>query len=154
MRLWGGWLSGTIVRTPQYHEALFPNNLDVIEHLKRTQDAQWKRIDANDWLYQSWAYDAHNVGTTPGFNGDYKKALRSIKAKVLIMAGTGDLLNPEYEAREAASYITDVRYVAINETRPLGHISAAGITAPENDLQNAEIARFLDLVTQRGKLIQ
>jgi homoserine acetyltransferase len=28
------------------------------------------RIDANDWLYQSWAYDAHNVGTTPGFNGD------------------------------------------------------------------------------------
>jgi len=154
MRLWGGWLSGTIVRTPQYHEALFPNNMDVIEHLKRTQDAQWKRIDANDWLYQSWAYDAHNVGTTPGFNGDYKKALRSIKAKVLIMAGTGDLLNPEYEAREAASYITDVRYVAINETRPLGHISAAGITAPENDLQNAEIARFLDLVTQGGKLMQ
>jgi hypothetical protein len=28
------------------------------------------------------------------------------------------------------------------------------ITAPENDLQNAEIGRFLDLVTQRGKLIQ
>jgi hypothetical protein len=47
-----------------------------------------------------------------------------------------------------------VRYVAINETRPLGHISAAGLTAPENDLQNAEIARFLDVVTQRGKLIQ
>jgi homoserine O-acetyltransferase len=62
--------------------------MDVIEHLKRTQDAQWKRIDANDWLYQSWAYDAHNVGTTQGFNGDYKKALRSIKAKVLIMAGS------------------------------------------------------------------
>ncbi len=70
------------------------------------------------------------------------------------MAGTGDLLNPEYEAKEAASYITDVRYVALNETRPLGHISAAGITAPENDLQNAEIARFLDLVTQRGRLMQ
>jgi homoserine O-acetyltransferase/O-succinyltransferase len=154
MRLWGGWLSGTIVRTPQYHEALFPNNMDVIEHLKRTQEANWKRADANDWIYQSWAYDAHNVGTTPGFNGDYRKALRSIKAKVLIMAGTGDLLNPEYEAREAASYITDVRYVAINDTRPLGHISAAGITAPENDFQNAEIARFLDLVTQRGKVMQ
>lgn len=154
MRLWSGWLSGTIVRTPQYHEALFPNNLDVIPHLKTAQEANWKRIDANDWIYQSWAYDTHNVGTTPGFNGDYRKALRSIKAKVLIMAGTGDLLNPEYEAREAASYITDVRYVAINDKRPLGHISAAGITLPENELQNDEIARFLDTVTQRGRLIQ
>ena len=154
MRLWGGWLSGTIVRTPQYHEALFPNNMDVVAHLKRAQDGNWKRIDANDWIYQSWAYDAHNVGTTPGFNGDYKKALRAIKAKVLIMAGSGDLLNPEYEAREAASYITDVRYVPLNETRPMGHVSAAGISAPENELQNAEIARFLDAVTQGGKLLR
>ena len=49
MRLWGGWLSGTIVRTPQYHEALFPNNMDVIEHLKRFSfreelgDVRWER---------------------------------------------------------------------------------------------------------------
>lgn len=154
MRLWGGWLGGTIVRTPQYHEALFPNNADVIPYLKATEDAQWQRIDANDWIYQSWAYDAHNVGTTPGFGGDYRKALRAIKAKVLIMAGSGDLLNPEYEAKEAASYITDVRYVALNELRPMGHTSAAGITARENELQNAEIGAFLEVVTQRGKLIQ
>ncbi len=154
MRLWSGWLSGTIVRTPQFQESLFPNNLDVIPYLKTVEDGGWKRIDANDWIYQSWAYDAHNVGTTPGFNGDYKRALRSIKAKVLIMAGTGDLLNPEYEAREAASYITDVRYIAINDHRPLGHSSAAGITAPENELQNAEIAKFLETVTQRGRILQ
>jgi homoserine O-acetyltransferase len=154
MRLWGGWLSGTIVRTPQYHEALFPNNMDVIPFLKGAQESNWKRIDANDWIYQSWAYDAHNVGTTPGHGGDYKKALRSIKAKVLIMAGSGDLLNPEYEAKEAAGYITDVRYVALNEARPMGHVSAAGISARENELQNAEIGAFLEAVTQRGKLLQ
>ena len=154
MRLRGGWLSGTIVRTPQYHEALFPNNMDVVAHLKGAQESNWKRIDANDWIYQSWAYDAHNVGTTPGFNGGYKKALRAVKAKVLIMAGSGDLLNPEYEAREAAGYITDVRYVALNEARPMGHVSAAGISARENELQNAEIAKFLDAVTQGGRLMQ
>ena len=154
MRLWGGWLAGTIVRTPLYHEALFPSNMDVVPYLKATQESNWQRIDANDWIYQSWAYDTHNVGTTPGFNGDYKKALRSVKARVLIMAGSGDLLNPEYEAKEAASYITDVRYVALNELRPMGHVSAAGISARENDLQNAEIGAFLDAVTQRGKLMQ
>jgi hypothetical protein len=108
------------------------------------------RIDANDWLYQSWAYDAHNVGTTPGFNGDYRKALRSIKAKVLIMAGTGDLLNPEYEAREAASYITDARYVAINEARPLGHISAADHRARERpaERRDRQVPRSRDAARQ------
>ena len=36
----------------------------------------------------------------------------------------------------------------------MGHLSGAGVTAPENEMQNAEIARFLDVVTQQGKLIQ
>ena len=154
MRLWGGWLSGTIVRTPQYHEAVFPDNMDVVPYLKSVQEANWKRIDANDWIYQSWAYDAHNLGTTPGFNGDYHKALKSIKAKTLILAGTGDLLNPEADAKEAATYIPDVRYVAINDVRPMGHISGAGISARENEVQNDEIARFLDIVTERGRKLQ
>jgi len=153
MRLWSGWLSGVIVRTPQFQEALYPNSQDVIPFLKGVMDT-WKRFDANDWIYQTWAYDAHNLGTTPGFNGDYHRALRAIKAKTLILAGSGDLLNPEYEAMEAAQYIPDVRYVAINAQRPMGHVSGAGISARENELQNEEIARFLDVVTQRGKLIQ
>ncbi len=154
MRLWSGWLSGLIVRTPGYQEALLPNNLDAIAALKKVQDAGWRRMDAVDWIYQSWAYDQHNVGMSPGFNGDYHRALKSIKAKTLILAGTGDLLNPEYDAKEAAHYITDVRYVAINSSRPMGHLSGAGATVPENELQNAEIARFLDVVTASGKNIQ
>jgi homoserine O-acetyltransferase/O-succinyltransferase len=154
MRLWAGWLSGVIVRTPGYQESAYPNAQDAIGYLKGVQDGGWRRMDAADWIYQSWAYDAHNLGTTPGFNGDYHRALKSIKAKTLILAGTGDLLNPEYEAMEAAHYINDVRYVAINPQRPMGHVSGAGISAPENELQNAEVARFLDTVTQRGRLLQ
>jgi homoserine O-acetyltransferase len=154
MRLWGGLLSGVIVRTPQFQEGLFPNNADVIPYLKGVEDAQWKRIDANDWIYQSWAYDQHNVGATPGFNGDYHKALRAIKAKVLILAGSGDLLNPEADAREAATYIADVRYVPINPNRPMGHLSGAGATAPENELQNREIGAFLEVVTEHGATIK
>src|SRR3954470_10183729 len=80
MRLWAGWLSGVIVRTPAYQEFQYPNSQDEIGFLKGVMDG-WKRIEAIDWVYQTWAYDAHNVGTTPGFNGDYHRALRSIKAK-------------------------------------------------------------------------
>ena len=154
MRLWAGWLSGVIVRTPGYQEFAHPNAQDAIPYLKGMQDGGWKRMDANDWIYQSWAYDAHNLGTTKGFDGNYHRALKSIKAKTLILAGTGDLLNPEYEAQEAAHYIPDVRYIPINAQRPMGHVSGAGISAPENETQNREINSFLDVVTDRGKKIQ
>jgi homoserine O-acetyltransferase len=154
MRLWSGWLSGVIVRTPVYQEGAYPKSQDAVAYLKGVQDGGWRRMDAVDWVYQSWAYDQHDVGMTPGFNGDYHRALRSIKAKTLILAGTIDLLNPEYEAMEAARYIADVRYIAINEQRPMGHVSGAGISARENELQNHEIAAFLDLVTDRGRKIQ
>lgn len=154
MRLWSGWLSGVIVRTPVYQESLYPKGQDVIPYLKSVQDGGWKRMDAVDWVYQSWAYDQHHLGTTPGFGGDYRRALRSIKAKTLILAGSTDLLNPEYEAMEVAQYIGDVRYVPINPDRPMGHVSGAGISAPENELQNREIGAFLDIVTDRGRRIQ
>ena len=140
-----GWLSGVIVRTPVYQEELYPKGgEDEIKYLKGVQDGGWKRMDALDWIYQSWAYDAHNVGNTPGFNGDYVKALKSIKAKTLILAGSIDLLNPEYEAMEAAKHIPNVRYVNINDKRPLGHLSGAGATPGENELQNKEIATLIE----------
>ena len=145
MRLWAGWLSGVITRTPGFQEYLYPNSQDAVGYLKGVEDAGWKRMDAVDWVYQSWAYDAHNVATTPGFDGDYRRALKAIKARTLILAGTGDLLNPEYEAMEAARYIADVRYLPINSQRALGHVSGAGISAPENELQNREIGAFLGL---------
>lgn len=131
-----------------------PNSADALAYLKGVQDGGWKRMDATDWVYQSWTYDQHNLGTSPGFNGDYHKALKSIKAKTLILAGTGDMLNPEFEAQEVAHFIGDVRYVPINAMRPMGHLSGAGARSPENEMQNREVAAFLDVVTERGKRLQ
>ena len=67
-----------------------------------------KALDANDWIYQTWAYDQHDLVTTPGFNGDTARALASIKAKTLILTGTKDLLNPEFEPTESARNIPNV----------------------------------------------
>jgi len=145
MRLWAGWLSGVIVRTPVFQEESFPNGgADEIKFLKGVEDSGWKRMDAVDWIYQSWAYDAHDVGATQGFNGDYAKALVSIKARTLMLVGSGDLLNPEYESSRAAKLIPNVKLVWINDRRPEGHLSGAGATAPENEVQNREILTFLE----------
>ena len=143
MRLWSGWLSGVIVRTPTYQNQLLNSPEAEIEALRKIQDAGWKRMDANDWIWQSRAYDRHDVGQTAGFNGDTSAALRSIKAKTLILAGTGDLLNPEADALKTAKLIPNAKYIAINERMPMGHYSAAGATKEENDLQNQVIKSFL-----------
>ena len=144
MKLWARMLNGAIVRTPEVLQADFPNsNLDVVKWQEGVADSGWKRMDARDWIYQSWAYDQHNVGTTPGFNGDYDRALKSIRAKTLILAGEGDLLNPEANAKEAAKLIPGARYVSLKPRYPIGHLSGAPGQAPEIEIQNREVAAFL-----------
>jgi homoserine O-acetyltransferase/O-succinyltransferase len=147
MKLWAGWLSGVIVRTPNYQNQQYKNSETEINFLHSLQDTSWRRMDANDWIWQSRAYDRHDIGQTKGFNGDTIEALKSIKVKTLILAGTGDLLNPESDAKESAKYIPNVKYVPINENLPMGHLSGAGVTKNENEVQNREIMQFLSTIT-------
>ncbi len=101
---------------------------------------------------RTWAYDAHDIGTTPGMHGDYYQALRSIRARTLILAGVGDLLNPEPEALEAARYINGAQYESIEPRWPSGHFSAAGVTQPEVDFQNREIGAFLTKIAAQNHI--
>ena len=150
IRLWRDILGFLAARAPEMYRYQVPNQADVLPWLKAQEDAQIPLFDANDWIYQTWAYDAHDVGTTPGMNGDYVRALRAIKAKTLILAGQKDLLNPEWEPLEASRYIRDVRYVTIRPEATTGHASAGGLFPADVDFLNTEITGFLDVVTSRG----
>jgi homoserine O-acetyltransferase len=142
MRLWAGTMA-LITRTPELLKDTMTHSDDIKPWLHKTEDDAWKKFDARNWVYQTWAYDAHDLGTTPGFNGDYYQALRSIRARTLVLAGVGDLLNPEPEALEAARYIQGAQFESIEPRWPSGHFSAAGLTQPEVDFQNREIGGFL-----------
>jgi len=144
IRLWRDILGFLAARAPEMYRYQFPGNqADVLPWLKAQEEAQIPLFDANDWIYQTWAYDAHDVGNTPGMNGDYVKALRAIKAKTLILTGQKDLLNPEWEAQEAARYIRDVRVVTIRPEAITGHASAGGFFPADVDFLNAEVGAFL-----------
>ncbi|CDY77615.1 Homoserine O-acetyltransferase [Caballeronia glathei] len=142
MRMWAGTMA-LITRTPELMKNTVTNSDDAAPWLRKTEDSAWKNFDARNWIYQTWAYDAHDLGTTPGFGGDYYKALRSIRARMLVLAGVGDLLNPEPEALEVASYVHGAQFESIEPRWPSGHFSAAGTTQPEVDFQNREIGTFL-----------
>ena len=150
IRLWRDIVGFAAARTPELYRYQFPQPLDVLPWLKAQEDAQMNLFDANDYIYQTWAYETHDVSTTPGMNGDYVKALRVIKAKTLIMTGTKDLLNPEWEPLEAAKYIRDVRTVPINPDSITGHFAAGGFIPADVEQINMETERLLDIVTQRG----
>jgi homoserine O-acetyltransferase len=83
--------------------------------------------DPADWIYQTWAYDAHDVGDPA-----------RIPAPTLVLAPALDLYNPAEAAREAARLLPRGRFVEI-PTRD-GH-QAAG--PPAADFLNHTIAAFL-----------
>jgi homoserine O-acetyltransferase len=150
IRLWRDILNFLAARTPEMYRYQFADQMEVLPWLKTQEDSSIAVFDANDWIYQTWAYDRHDVGTTPGMGGDYVKALRAIKAKTLILAGQKDLLNPEWEPLDASRHIRDVRYVTISPNTITGHASAGGLFPADVDFLNAEITSFLDQVTQRA----
>ena len=151
IRLWRDILSFLSARTPDMYAAQFKNGMDILPWLEQQETALLKVFDANDWIYQTWAYDRHDVGTTPGFNGDTAKALGSIKAKTLVLTGTKDLLNPEFEPQAAARAIKDVRVVTISPGTVTGHASAGGAIPADVEFLNRETSIFLDAVTEGGK---
>jgi homoserine O-acetyltransferase len=151
VRLWRDILNLLAARTPDMYQAQFKNGPDVLPWMTQQEDAVLKAFDANDWIYQTWAYDKHDVGTTPGFNGDTDKALASIKAKTLILTGTKDLLNPEFEPQAAARAIKNARVVTISPGTVTGHASAGGGFPADVEFLNREAASFVNGVTDHGK---
>jgi homoserine O-acetyltransferase len=133
------------------YSAQFKNGMDVLPWMTEQENAMMKAFDADDWIYQTWAYERHDVGTTPGFNGDTAKALASIKAKTLILTGTKDLLNPEFEPKEMGKNIANVKMMTISPGTVTGHASAGGGGASDVEFLNHEAGAFLDEVTEGGK---
>jgi homoserine O-acetyltransferase len=151
VRLWRDILSFLSARTPDMYQAQFKNGMDVLPWMEAQETALLKVFDANDWIYQTWAYERHDVGTTQGFNGDTAKALASIKAKTLILTGTKDLLNPEFEPLEAGKAIPNVVMKTISPGTVTGHAAAGGAIPADVEFLNRETGAFLDAVTEGGK---
>ncbi len=83
------------------------------------------RRDANNLLAMLWTWQNGDIGATPGFDGNFEKALGAIIAKAIIMPGQTDLYFPpednEYE----------VKHMPNAELRPIpsiwGHFAGGGI---------------------------
>ena len=97
--------------------------------------------DANDLLLQVRTWERHDVGTTPGFNGDVERALRSIKVPLLYMPSETDLYFPIGDARYEAAFIPGVTLTPIASL--WGHTAGAASNPADAKFLNDTIGGFL-----------
>lgn len=141
-RAYSGLMSALLGRTPAALAEFLPDCAEA--HLwfeKLVAQNRANGFDAHDYLYQSWAYEAHDVGMTRGFNGDTARALASIEARTLVLAPPLDLFNPAEAARYAASKISGAKLVEIPSVQ--GHQAATSLKADDALFLNRAIGEFL-----------
>ena len=138
-RAYSGLMNALLMRTPEAVDDLGDRTHAWFDELAIRQRANG--FDAHDYLYQSWAYEAHDVGTTPGF-ASTDAALRAIVARTLVLAPPMDLFNPGSAARSAAEAIDGARFVEIPSR--FGHLAATSTRPEDAAFLDREIATFLE----------
>ena len=102
-RVYAGWgFSQAWYRQELYKELGHPS---VEDFLVAFWEHFFLQCDANNLLSQARTWQTHNVGTTPGFDGDHKKALGAITAKAVVMPGQTDLYFPPEDNEAEVAYM-------------------------------------------------
>lgn len=142
-RAYAGLMNALLMRTPDAVGALRLADAGAIHRWFDGVVAglQATGFDAHDYLYQSWAYEAHDVGTTIGHGGDTGAALAAIRARSLLLAPPLDLFNPASAARDAAAAIPAACFVEIPSRQ--GHLAATSTDAGDARFLNETIGAFL-----------
>ena len=137
--VWAGWLYSQ----EWWRKELWRTNTPAGTTFEQAWQAFRKRFsaDANDYILQARTWQRHDVGTTPVFNGDTERALRSIKARVLYMPSETDLYFPVGDARYEQAFIPHVTFMPIPSL--WGHTAGAASNPADLKFLNENIAKFL-----------
>lgn len=130
-----------------YTAEWFTDNLTTDEKY-RAWDQFWRTYwtiiapqDARDLYYQMEAWSNFDIGTTPGFNGSTEAALRSIKARMLVLSIASDMQVQRRNIIETNKFISNLTHVELES--PFGHAAYAGFDPDTTEIINREIAKFL-----------
>jgi len=137
--VWAGWLYSQ----EWWRRELWRTNTPQGTTFEQAWQAFRKRFggDANDYILQARTWQRHDVGTTPAFNGDTERALRSIKARVLYMPSETDLYFPLTDAKYEQAFIGGVTFLPIPSL--WGHTAGAASNPADLKFLNEKIAAFL-----------
>jgi homoserine O-acetyltransferase/O-succinyltransferase len=146
--VWTGWLfSQEWWRKELWREGA-PKDVTFEKTVENFRTNFIPGADANNLILQMRAWEKHDVGTTPGFNGDVQAALRSIKVPVLYMPSATDLYFPVEDARYEAAFIRHCTLLPIPSL--WGHPAGAGASPADAKFLNQHVAAFMAGKTKGG----
>ncbi len=137
--VWAGWLYSQEWWRKELWRASSPAGTTYEQVMNRFRTRF--SADANDYILQARTWEKHDVGKTPGFDGDVERALRSIKAPFLYMPSETDLYFPIGDARYEKDFIPGVRFLPIPSL--WGHTAGAASNPADAKFLNENIGRFL-----------
>ena len=131
-RVYAGWAySQTFFREGQYSSLGF-DTIEALLHAWEEDHLQW---DANNLLAKLWTWQNADISANPIHQGDFHRALGSIKARTIVMPCSSDLYFPPEDNEIEVSYIPNAELRIYRSA--LGHC----VASPGND---PKFMRFLD----------
>jgi homoserine O-acetyltransferase len=139
--VWTAWLYSQEWWRRELWRADSPAGTTFEQVLDKFRQGFFDGADANNLILQMRTWERHNVGDSPGFNGDVERALRSIKVPFLYMPSATDLYFPVEDARYEAPFIAKGILLPIPSL--WGHPAGAGASPDDRKFLNDHIGRFL-----------
>ena len=138
-RAYCAWLtSGAWYREREWEKTLGYKSIeDYIVGMAETAFSEW---DAEDVLILARMWQAGDVGTTRE-DGDYKKALEGIEARVLVMPSSTDQYFAWEDGEEEAKYLRRGELAVIETV--WGHVTGGGANEADTKWMNGRIGKFL-----------
>ncbi len=141
--VWTAWLYSQ----PWWREELWRGEFPKGTTLPQVIDSYKKNFipgaDANDLILQMRTWESQDVSATPGYDGNLRKALGSIRVPVLYMPSATDMYFPVTDAEYEAPMIPHCTLMPIPSL--WGHPAGAGASPADEQFLNQRIATFLEL---------
>ncbi len=138
-RVYAGWgLSQAFYREKLYLEMGYSSLEDF---LVAFWEGFFLRKDANNLLAMLWTWQNGNIGNTPGFEGDFEKALAAIKAKAIVMPGQTDLYFPPEDNEYEVAHMPNAEYRGIPSI--WGHFAGGGINSVDTEFIDGSVKELL-----------
>jgi homoserine O-acetyltransferase len=139
--VWAAWLFSQEWWRKELWRERSPAGTTFEQVLNQYRTAIGQGADANNLILQMRTWERHDVGKTPGFNGDVEKALHSIKVPFLYMPSETDLYFPVGDARYEAGFMSTVTLKPIPSL--WGHTAGAASNPADGKFLNENIGNFL-----------
>ncbi|EJL20674.1 alpha/beta fold hydrolase [Brevibacillus sp. BC25] len=142
-RVYAGWgLSQAFYREELYRELGYDSLADFVAGV---WEDSFMKMDPHNVLAMLWTGQFADISANPAYNGDFHKALKSIKALTCVMPGSTDLFCTADDNKYEAKFIPNAVFHPIESI--WGHFAGRGINSADNKFIDDNLRRLLALST-------